>query len=346
MPGRSIRIADVAREANVSPTAVSFAFNSPHRLNPQTVERILEAANRLGYAPNPHARALLAKSIGVIGVLVPQSIPSIFANPFFSAFFEGVGQVCEENNLSLLTVSPVGGSLTKAIANAPVDGLIVVGLNDYHADVEILIKRNIPFVITDGDAHVAPSVNIDDEGGAFQAADFLLHCGHQNVICLTFEVDFNTSHEKVYGVGERRLQGYRRAFAEHGLAWSDDWLVPTPATATAGAETFLSTWKSGRWQDTTAVLAVSDAIAIGILRAARSQNMHVPNDLSIIGFDDIPFAAWTQPALTTVRQPIVEKGEVAAQMLLSLIANDSLLSPCVVLPTELIIRESAGPARK
>src|SRR2546430_16843996 len=132
--GRTVRIADVAKEAGVSPTAVSFAFNNPGRLNEQTVARILETAHRLGYAPNPYARALLAQSVGVIGVLVPQSIPAIFSNPFFSYFYEGVGQICEENELSLLTISPVAGSLSKAVANAPVDGFIVVGLNEEHED--------------------------------------------------------------------------------------------------------------------------------------------------------------------------------------------------------------------
>src|SRR4051812_36800138 len=125
MAPRNIRIADVARDAGVSATAVSFAFNNPERLNAQTVARILAVAHELGYAPNPHARALLTKSVGVIGVLVPQSIPSIFANPFFASLYEGIGQVCEDNNLSLLTVSPVSGSLSKAVANAPVDGFIV-----------------------------------------------------------------------------------------------------------------------------------------------------------------------------------------------------------------------------
>src|SRR5215475_9966864 len=125
-----VRIGDVARQAGVSPTAVSFAFNNPHRLNPQTVQRILQVAAELGYSPNPLAKALLTKSVGVIGILAPQSLPSIFANPFYAAFYEGVGQVCEENQLALLSLSPVSSSVSEAIARAPVDGLIVVGLNE------------------------------------------------------------------------------------------------------------------------------------------------------------------------------------------------------------------------
>src|SRR5260221_9701844 len=158
MAQRGIRIADVARQAGVSATAVSFAFNSPDRLNAQTVSRILEVARQLGYTPNPHARALLTKSVGVIGVVVPQSIPTIFANPFFPNLYEGIGQVCQDNGLALLTVSPVDGSLSKAVADAPVDGFIVVGLNEDHAELEMLVKRHVPFVIVDGDANHMPSV--------------------------------------------------------------------------------------------------------------------------------------------------------------------------------------------
>src|SRR5688572_30284237 len=128
---RKIRIDDVAREAGVSPTAVSFAFNSPERLNVLTVDRILRIADALGYAPNPHARALLAKSIGVIGILTPEALPSVFANPFFPAFHQGVGNICDVHDLSLLTIS-VSSSLSDATARAPVDGLIIVGLNENH----------------------------------------------------------------------------------------------------------------------------------------------------------------------------------------------------------------------
>jgi alanine racemase len=339
---RSVRIADVAREAGVSTTAVSFAFNNPHRLNPQTVTRILDVARRLGYAPSPHARALLSRTVGVIGVLVPQSIPSIFANPFFSAFYEGVGQVCEENGLSLLTVSPLAGSLYKAVANAPVDGFIVVGLNETHEDIEVLNKRNIPFVIVDGDAIKGPSVNIDDEHGAWLAADYLLRHGHRNILCMHFEVDYTASPERIYGLGLRRLNGYRRAFEAHNIGWNDHDIVPTPINVSGGADNFIAVWNSNR-PHPTAVMAVSDVMAIGVIRAAKTIGLRIPEDLSIIGYDDIPLASWTNPALTTIRQPIVEKGETAAQLLLNVISGDTS-APKIVLPTELVIRSSVSYA--
>lgn len=325
----------------MSATAVSFAFNSPERLNVNTVTRILEVADRLGYSPNPHARALLAKNVGVIGILTPQSLPSIFRNPFFSAFHEGVGRVCEEHCLSLMVVSPASRSLSEASARAPVDGFIVVGLNESHPEIEVLRRRKTPFVIVDGDAETVPSINVDDYDGARQAADYLLERGHRQITILTFEQDLSNQHsKKVYGVGRRRLEGYKHSFNAHDILWHDDILVPTATSADAGASVFERLWENAKTRPT-ALLAVADVIAIGVLQAAAAHGVSVPDQLAVIGYDDIPQARWTTPPLTTVHQPMVEKGEVAIQRLLSLIAGEPQTEPNVLLPTQLILRESA-----
>jgi alanine racemase len=335
-----VRIEDVARESRVSPTAVSFAFNNPQRLNPQTVSRILEVANQLGYSPNPHARALLAKSVGVIGILTPQSLPSIFANPFYAAFYEGVGQVCEEHNLSLLTISPVSSSLAEATAKAPVDGLIVMGMNEDHDEIELLRRRNMRFVIVDGDAAHTPSVNVDDEHGAWAAADHLLRLGHRRISIMTFETDY--IRNSIFGVGERRINGFRRAFAEHGIPWEDVGLLPTQTNAHSGAENFRALWEQTKpRQRPTAIATVADIIAVGVLEAAQALGVPVPNQLSVVGYDDLPLSRLIRPTLTTIRQPILEKGEAAAQLLLALISGEAKSRTRVILPTELVIRESS-----
>jgi DNA-binding LacI/PurR family transcriptional regulator len=337
---KKIRIEDVAKAAGVSTTAVSFAFNNPERLNEQTVKRILQIADQLGYSPNPHARALLTKSVGAIGILIPQSLPAVFANPFFAAFHEGIGGVCEENRLSLMVISPAVGSLAAASAKAPVDGLIVVGLDESHPEIEVLRRRKMPFVIVDGDAVGAPSVNVDDQHGAWLAADYLLRHGHRDILCLVFERDFSATHDgKSYGVGLRRLEGYKRAFADHAVAWSESYLIPTAASISAGMEAFHTIWNKADPRPT-ALLAVADIMAIGVIHAAMNAGVRVPDGLAIIGFDDIPQAMWTYPPLTTVHQPAAEKGEIAAQMLLSLIAGEPLSKMHILLPTELVIRQS------
>src|SRR5206468_3397708 len=149
-----------------------------------------------------------------------------------------------------------------------------------------------------------------------------------------------------YGVGGRRLRGYRRAFAERSLRMRDDWLIPTPVTLHGGDEAFSTAWAQGARP--TAVLAVSDIIAMGTLRAARRLGVRVPEDLEVIGFDDVPLAVASQPALSTVHQPIPEKGRVAIRLLIREL-DEGGPRERIVLPTELVLREStrtfAMPAR-
>lgn len=333
-------ISDVARKAAVSPTAVSFAFNRPSELSATTVARIIEAARELGYAPNPHARALLSRQCGVIGVMVPQDISAVFGNPFFRSFFQGVGSVTDEAGLGILTVAPLGGSLERALAAAPADGFLIVGLNEEHDEVAPLRKRGVPFVIVDGDARSAPSVNVEDEAGAHAAMAHLLVGGHRDVLVLAFE-ELGHERDPHYGVGGRRLAGYRRAFEEHDVAWDERALVPAVPSYEGGAEAFAAAYAAGRRP--TAVVAVSDAMAIGVLAAARARRVRVPEDCEVIGFDDIPVAAHARPALSTVRQPIVEKGRLAAELLV--MAMEGRRGGHRILPTELVLRESTRATR-
>ena len=132
---RRVTIADVAKKAGVSPTAVSFAFNKPDQLNGETTNRIRKVAIELGYMPNPLARALISRRVGVLGVLMPQPLGAVLANAYFHTFLQGISSMCDEERLSILSVSPLNGSLDHAFTNAPVDGFIIVGFNESHHEV-------------------------------------------------------------------------------------------------------------------------------------------------------------------------------------------------------------------
>ncbi|TMD60681.1 MAG: LacI family transcriptional regulator [Chloroflexi bacterium] len=336
-----VTIGDVARRARVSPAAVSAAFNDPAQLSKTTVSRILATALRLGYAPNPHARALLSRRVGVLGVLFPQAVSTVFANPFFSAFLEGVGEITDERAVGLLTVSPAHGSLARAIAAAPVDGFVIVGLDEAHDEVAPLRRRGVPFVIVDGDSEVASSVNVDDEAGAYQAARFLLGQGHGDVLVLGFHMPPADLHQP-RGVAGRRLAGYRRAFAEANVPLAEDSVVRTPVSLNGGDEALEKVLSRGRRPS--ALLAVSDIMALGAMRAARRNGLRVPEDLAVIGFDDIPLATASHPTLSTVHQPIREKGRVATRLLLREL-DDSGPREQIVLPTELVLRETTSTGK-
>jgi DNA-binding LacI/PurR family transcriptional regulator len=337
-----VTIADVARHARVSPAAVSAAFNDPPHLSATTVARILASARHLGYAPNPYARALLSRRVGVLGVLFPQAVSTVFANPFFSAFLEGVGAITDERAVGLLTVSPAHGSLARAIAAAPVDGFVIVGLDESHSEIAPLRKRGVPFVIVDGDAKGVSSVNVDDEAGAYNAARYVVERGHREVLVLGFEMP--PEHLAApRGVAGRRLAGYRRGFLARGVALDDAAVIRTSVTLRGGDDAFESALASGRRP--TALLAVSDIMALGAMRAARRNGLRVPEDLEIIGFDDIPLAIASHPTLSTVHQPIAEKGRAATRLLLSEL-DGSAPREHLVLPTELVLRETTTNTRR
>src|SRR4029077_1100213 len=166
-----VTIADVATAAGVSKTAVSFAFNNPEKLGQATLERVLGVAQELGYAPHPAARALSMRRSGTIGILIPQRLSTVFANPFVGELIQGLGDLCEEHDLTLLLVPPLDGSLEGAIPQASVAGLISLGLGPRDPALEVLDAMGIPTVLVDSESSSEhPVVNVDDRGGAESAA--------------------------------------------------------------------------------------------------------------------------------------------------------------------------------
>jgi len=334
-----VTIADVAAAAGVSKTAVSFAFNNPERLAQATLDRVLGVANDLGYTPHPAARALSTRRSGTIGILIPQRLSTVFANPFVAELIQGLGELCEEHDLALLLVPPLDGSLETAIRHAPVDGFISLGLTSDDGALAVIESLGIPTVLVDSEESGRhPVVNVDDRSGAEAAAEHLLGLGHRRLAVLALpparaQLDLTPT-------AARRLAGYRAAIDAAG--------APEPFAATAGISVAAGMRAFESLPDgderPTGVLAMSDMAAIGVLNAARAAGVRVPVDLSVVGFDDIPLSAWTNPPLTTVRQPIVEKGRLAARMLIERMHGAAVDSP-KPLATSLVVRSSTAQAQ-
>jgi alanine racemase len=341
---RRTRIADVAREAGVSKTAVSFAFNSPERLSPDTASRIREVASSLGYRPHPVARMLTQRRTRTLGVLTPQALSVVFANPFFSTFSQGVASAAEDAAYALLFVSPVHGSLERAVDRATVDGLVAIGLSEEHPEVEQVRQADLPIVMVDSSAFPEhSSVDVDDESGARAAADHLVGLGHREFLVVGAEPPTPGARAPFDGIVGRRLAGYRAALATAGLSLPDERVVVGPATVEGGTECFMRAWEDGLRP--TAVLAMSDAMAIGVLAAARRLGLRVPDDLSVVGFADIDLARLVDPPLTTVHQPVRRKGEEACRLLLAAIERREVAgADHRRLETRLIVRGSSGRA--
>jgi alanine racemase len=339
------RIADVAREAGVSKTAVSFAFNSPERLSTETAIRIREVAGALGYRPNPVARMLTQRQTMTLGVLTPQALAVVFSNPFFALFSEGVAHAAEDLGYELHFISPLHGSLALAVGRSTVDGVVAIGLSAEHPEVEQVRGAGLPMVLVDSDdLPEHSSVVVDDESGARAAAEHVLELGHRNVLVIAIEGPATASGEPGRtGVTERRLRGYRTALEAAAVDLPAERIVAGRSSIDGGSSAFQRAWATGIRP--TAVLAMSDAIAIGAMRAARELGLRIPDDLSVVGFDDIDLAAHVDPPLTTVHQPIRQKGADAVRLLLAEVEQREANRPeHIRLETRLIVRGSTGPA--
>jgi DNA-binding LacI/PurR family transcriptional regulator len=339
---RRVTIADVAEAAGVSKTAVSFAFNNPTRLNVDTATRIMAVADELGYRPDPVARMLTQRRTGTIGILTPQALTSIFANPFFWMFSSGVAGVAEEAGYALSFISPLHGSLSRAIGRATVDGVVAIGLAADHPEIAEIRRAGLPMTTVDSDHfEELPSVDVDDEGGAVAAAEHLIGLGHRDVLVIAIE-PAEHAPSGAEDVVARRLRSYRTAFRSAGIEIGEADVVVGQATLAGGLDAIERAWRSGKRP--TAVLAMSDAMAIGAIRGLRDRGLSVPTDVSVVGFDDIELAQTTDPPLTTIHQPIRAKGEEAVRLLLDLIAGRGQPPEHRRLATELIVRASTAVA--
>ncbi len=339
---RRATIADVARAAGVSKAAVSFAFNTPERLSADTVSRIRDVAAGLDYRPDPVARMLAQRRTWTIGILTPQGLDVIFTNPYFGEFSAGVATAAEAAGMAIQFISPLHGSLARAVDRASVDGIIAVGLGADHPEIGQIRRSGIPFVLVDSTALPdEPAIHVDDEGGAHAAASHLVELGHRTFVVIGIEPPSAGASPDPAWVTSRRLRGYRAAATAAGVAIHDDAVVMGPASMEGGIAAFHRAWDGGLRP--TAVLAMSDAMAIGALRAARELGLRVPADLSIVGFDDLDVAQYTDPPLTTVRQPNRLKGEEAVRLVLDGGRKRNRLEPAQhQFATHLVVRGSTA----
>jgi alanine racemase len=335
-----VTISQIAKEAGVSKTAVSFAFNDPSQLAAGTVRHIHEIAERLGYTPDPIARSMTTRRTNALGLLLPQDIATAMANPFYTQFIRGIGKVCGRVGMTLMLVPPLWGSMMKAIPHATVDGFVVVGLEVDRGEVQLMRRRDVPFVLVDSEApEDVLSINVDDRSGAHAVMSHVLAKGHRRIAVLCIESGKGGQLEEYTGTLAARLAGYREALAEYGLTLDSPGIqvLEAPSSWEGGQAAFEQLWNSD--QRPTAIVEMSDIIAIGVIEVARAHHLHLPRDLSVVGFDDLPDARHIRPALTTVRQPVEEKGRLAADVLVDALAKTGVVKHHV-LPTELVIRQS------
>lgn len=333
-----VTIIDVANEAGVSFGTVSRVINNDVHVKEETRERVLQAMQRLGFVANRQARSLAGGKSNSIGVLVPD-----LGTGYIGEIIRGIDAELSLTDLDLILYTAHRTASKEAnyvanLAKGMVDGLLLV-LPRCPADfVGILTEREFPFVLIDhqGTGHDCPAVGATNWQGAYNATEYLIKLGHQHIGFISGSMDL--------GCAVDRLEGYRAALRTHHLPDTPELVYEGSfyqPDGFAGASALLDLPVPP-----TAIFVSSDVMAMGVMDAVRDRGLHVPADVSIIGFDDIPQASVIRPALTTVNQPLEKMGRVATQMLLDLLRLPEREAGRIELPTELIVRDSCQPPPK
>jgi DNA-binding LacI/PurR family transcriptional regulator len=350
-----VTLQTIADQLGVSRMTVSNAFSRPNQLSPTLRERILATAQELGYVgPDPSARALARGSTGAVGFLLTESLGFAFTDQVSTQLLGAIAEELKPTGLALTLLSGFDtGDIVQA-RDVAMDGVLVYSCDPGTSAVDWLQRRRLPMVFIDQDPlDDIPSVNVADRDGARAAAQHLIDLGHRKIGLalagvrgpqgLIADLD-EVASAKVSGYASReRLAGWMEAFDAAGV----DPLVVRQLDDTMEHAQTAARLLLDRDDPPTAVLCFSDVIAFGIIRTANDLGLRVPQDLSVVGFDDHPLAGTFRPTLTTVRQDVPKKGQVAAELLTAALrrVSSSAPAPHVLLPTELIVRDSTAAPR-
>jgi len=333
-----VTIHDVARLAGVSPATVSQALNGRGRVHAKTRERVAQAAAKLRYAPNASGRRLARRRAECVTVLQGRNITTVFGDSFYRVVLGGMADVAQARGYSLVfTPPPAEGAdeaeVSRVLGQGAVDGALVVGALDA-GFLMGLRHRGLPVVLVDNQVPGTdlPAVVPDYRAGARLATAHLVRLGHRRIAFLGAEVS--------YPFGVQTLEGYREALATGAVAQDPALVHRTKIDVEAATDATRSLL--GLPAPPTALFAVTDAMAIGALRAARECGVRVPEALAVVGMDDIELSAYTDPPLTTVRIEKEAMGRLAADWLIALIEGAAADRAVAEVPIELIVRVTCG----
>lgn len=335
---RALTITEIAEAAGVSAMTVSRVLNGRPDVAPATRERIERVVAERGYARNRAAAALRKGRSGLIDLVVVA-----LDNAYHMEIIRGVEEHLEPTGYRMAVSATHGQARGERqwvakVIDGSTDGAILVLADGHAAHLERLRRRGIPFVVVDHRGELGadiPSVGATNWAGGRVATEYLLSLGHRRIAIITGTPALGCSRE--------RLSGYRAALDAAG--------VPAdPALCREGTFLYDAGYREA-WalldlpEPPTAIFASNDMQAVGAMNALRARGMSVPEDMSVVGFDDLEIAALINPSLTTIRQPLAQMGVFAATMLLRLIGGDSLGSNRIEVATELIVRESCAEPR-
>ena len=336
---KRLTLDEIAKLAGVSRATVSRVVNDYPHIKPAVRERVQAIITQTGFQPNLIARSLASDRSGIIGLVIPNTPRMVFTDPFFPMLIQGITQATNRRNLTLsLFLFHSKDEETRTIRSilntGLLDGLIITADRKEESFVPNFVERGVPFVLIgrpESNSEIT-YVDTDNVGGGYIATEHLIKLGRQRIAIIG--ADENTA-------GDDRVAGYQTALQAYGIA-SDPALI---AFGDFSIQSGYEAMKHILRVQPDAVFIASDTMALGALRAIREAGLRVPDDIAVVGFDDLPPATQADPPLTTIRHPIEQLG-VIADDLLSQMLNENDVSPThTILPTTLIVRDSCGAKR-
>lgn len=326
---------DVAKKAGVAISTASYALNNDPRVSNRAKEKVLEAARKLGYRPNGIARNLKKQKTDTIGLFLND-----LGGPFYSEIIRGVQEVVTSNGYDLIACSTYGGINSTAyrfFEEKRVDGAILLGPSIPDNLIIEVAREDFPIVVLDRELHVdyVYNVLIDNKNGAYSAVNHLINLGYRKIGCLSGPTN---SYDN-----QKRMEGFKKALQEKEVPFVSNWVVQGKFTEEGGYHAMKVLLTNEQLPE--AIFSANDEMAIGAIKALEEAGMSVPDDVAVVGFDDIRLASYINPQLTTVAHPKYEWGTMATHMIFQALKG-GVQKDAVWLSTSLVVRESCGSKKK
>jgi Transcriptional regulators len=332
-----ITLKDIAKIAGVSAATASLALSDDPRVNVKTKKHVLEIAERLHYTPNEIGRSLRAKKADTIALVFPNTPHTAFTHPYFSDLLEGISEVLMANNFNfLLSTTPSekdeAAAYDKILRTRRADGIILWPSPVTDRNILRIIESGFPVVYLGKGYHPdVLTVERDDIGGAYKATEHLLANGRKRIVHLTGYKDFLVTLD--------RLEGYKQALQDYKILFDPSLVVDKDFVMESGYQAVMELHRDHVEYD--AIFAANDGMAIGALKALQDLGKQVPEDVAVVGFDNILMGTMTNPSLTSIEQPVRQVGTLASRKLLEVINGRKVKEKQTVVPSTLVVRESS-----
>ncbi|MFH1940174.1 MAG: LacI family DNA-binding transcriptional regulator, partial [bacterium] len=316
-------IKDVAELVGVHPSTVSRVINDDSRISEKTREKVFLIIKKLGYTPNAIARGLKTKRTHTLGMLIPD-----ITNPFFAEIARGVEDAANKNDFNIILCNTDDRlkkerTYLEILRGKRVDGLILGTAHIKDKSILELEKNNFPYILVSRNIEELDKncVIVDDEAGGIMATEYLIKLGHRRIAHITGPLKIRSALN--------RLKGYKLALKKYGIEYRDELVGEGDFRIKGGYQVMKRFLKLA--EPPTAIFAANDLLALVAMQAIQKKNFHIPEDFSVIGFNDIELASFVYPALTTIRQPMLEMGALAVKMLLRIIEEGEFNQRKIVL---------------